>query len=671
MKRPDLSVAVVIPCFNAEPYLAQTLGSVLDQSHPADEIVIVDDGSTDESLTIARQFQAACPDVIKVHSERSGNAPRTRNIGAALTNTDALMFLDADDVLAPDTLESLAGALASNPRAIAACPWRRLELRDGKWLSRPASCAPRAADQDALSAWMTGWYYPPCSVLWSKEAFKLIGGWDEEAALNQDGDLIMRALVSGIPLLEIGCGTSYYRKLPHGQTSLSGKRHTYGGLKGRMAIIEKIARMLEEKSLLHPYRKDVSRAFALIADDAAAHYAGLCQQARNLSRHYCPSGWSRLKARNPLRQHSGGSSKPTAAPPRDQFEEIDFGINRAKTLLRSAPFPNDQMAPHAGPLRRPTVSVIIPVYNRAHLLKRTLGSVLAQTFTDFEVLVVDDCSLDSPEPVIAAYGDSRLRYLRQSKNKGVAAARNRGLREARAPYVAFLDDDDEWLPEKLALQVDLFHRSSEDVGLVYTGVETLSDDDNRWIHTPSARGNLYRELLVRNQLHGGSSAMIRRNIITTVGFFDETLSAIEDYDYWLRISRYYKIDCIDSPLVRYHDLRSATTERGTEARRSLNTQANLEAREQVYLKHGAQMRREKLAHLFLIKSARRHLTPESNDLNASRQLAVKAFLLAPTSWAARQMLFRVFVSENLRQLLGKGRKTLADTSARAKRWGKT
>ncbi|MAL97651.1 MAG: hypothetical protein CL583_04280 [Alteromonadaceae bacterium] len=682
MESTDRSISVVIPCHNAGPYLAQTLGSLLDQSRRPDEIIIVEDSSTDDSLEIARQFEAAFPDRIRVHSERSGNAPRTRNIGAALAAGDSLMFLDADDILAPDTLESLLSAMANVPDAgIVTCPWRRLELKGNAWISRPASCAPRRPDQDALSAWLCGWYYPPCSVLWSREAFFGVGGWDEEATLNQDGDLVMRALAQDVRLHEHHTGTAYYRRMPEGETSLSGKRFTYSGIAGRIRVLTKIAHLLQERSKLEPYREALGFAFDLIAADATGRFAGLCQQARMLSRQYGPPLRERALKRAGLKSSVLAGTRPTAAAPRNQEEEISFGIQQGAAVVAKAPpqarkqvekrtdhnTVDKRPADSRSVNLQPTVSVVIPVYNRAHLLKRTLAGVLEQTFDDFEVLVVDDFSSDNPADVVASFEDSRIRYLRQAENRGVAAARNRGLREARAPFIAFLDDDDEWFPEKLARQVELFRQSPPDVGLIYTGVETVLDDGSSWLYQPCARGNLYNELLVKNILHGvPASGMIRRNVITSVGFFDEDLPAIEDYDYWLRICRHYRVDCIRDPLVRYNDLRGAAEGAEAEVRRSLNIKANLEARAQFYQKHGEEMRSAGLAHLFLVDSAQRHMVPEWHDMNGARRLAVEAFRLSPAAWQTRKLLLQVFMPWKLRKTLGKGRRYVAGLAKASK-----
>ncbi len=641
-----MEISIIIPCHNAEAYIAQTIGSALEQTLMPKEIIVIDDGSSDDSLAVARRVAATSQGRVKVYAEHSGNAPRTRNLGALLAEGEAYMFLDADDVLGPDALEALAGALATSPAAVAACPWKRLEAEGEAWVSRPATGAKRRAGQDALTGWLTGWYYPPCAILWSKQAFDRIGGWDEEAVVNQDGDLMMRALAIGIPLVETTAGVAYYRRLPSGQASLSGKRMTYEGLVARIGILDKIARILDEQGRAEHYRSALASAYALIAADAQGSYAGVQHEAMERQRRYAPSvirkGMARLQ-RSIVRQHNAAASGGEA--PRGQEPEvIEHGLARASQaqahLMTAAS--SDTLAP-VPRITRPAVSVVIPVYNRAHLLGRSLASVVNQTCQDFEVLVIDDCSSDDPAAVVRQFDDERIRYVRQPHNQGVAAARNRGLREASAPLVAFLDDDDEWFPEKLEVQLRLFANAPQELGLVYTGVETVSDNGQVTEQVAAARGDLYRELLVRNLLHGGSSAMVRRNVIARVGFFDETLPAIEDYDYWLRICRYYKVDCVSRPLVRYHDLRDPSTAQEASARRSRNIEANLKARALFYEKHKREMQAHGVAHLFLAQSARRHVSAEWNDAAAARRLAFKAFFMAPASRHTQAALGKALV----------------------------
>ena len=619
------TISIIIPTHNAEKYLAETVNSLLSQSILPAEIIIIDDGSSDRSLKIARQLSGKHPDIISVYSKIFRSAPKSRNLGASISTGEALMFMDADDVIGPGTLEALSNALDTTRAGVAACPWLRFEKVGESWLAKPASCAQRRPDQDALGAWLTGWYYPTSSIIWTREAFDRTGGWDEDVIINQDGDLMMRALAQGTLFTETKKGVMYYRKLPHGQESLSGKGKTSKGLKGRMYVLDKIARIIKEQGVQERYKDSISRAYRGVAQDAKMVDKTIYCDAASKQREYHPIFFKSafLKGTRWLARYSKGikGTKPTP----DKFQErVDWLDN--VVIKKSEDLP--ELA-KVKDIKLPTVSVIIPVYNRAHLLHRSLDSVVAQTFKDIEILIIDDCSRDNPYSVIEEYSDSRIRYVRQNENQGVAAARNRGLREAKGVFVAFLDDDDEWFPEKLSRQVELFQQSPPEVGLIYTGVETVMDEGHSEIQLPAERANVYRKLLVKNCIHGGSSTMMRRNIITNVGFYDENLLAIEDYDYWLRISRYYLFDFVEEPLVRYHDIRAIST--NTDVRRSRNIKANLDARDQFYVKHQAQMKKEGVIHLFLVQSANRHMAPHWNDMKSARRLAFKAFFHAPTS----------------------------------------
>ena len=303
----------------------------------------------------------------------------------------------------------------------------------------------------------------------------------------------------------------------------------------------------------------------------------------------------------------------------------------------------------------PVVSVIIPTYNRAHLLPRALESVLAQTDPDFEILVVDDASTDATHGVTTAYDDARIRYFRQPENRGVAAARNRGLREARGEFVAFLDSDDEWFPDKLALQVARFRELGPEAGLIYSGVETVRDGGVRSIETPVFAGNIYRDMLLRNVIHGGgSNAMIRREIVRHVGYFDEGLPAIEDYDYWLRIARRYLVDFVEEPLIRYYDHEPAKAKDAKPVdRRSRAVEKNLVARDMFYDRYSREMRRVGVARLFLIDSAWRHLEAASSawDVRRARRLLVRSLRQRPLHLDVHYRLLRTMISGPAGRLL--------------------
>lgn len=188
------------------------------------------------------------------------------------------------------------------------------------------------------------------------------------------------------------------------------------------------------------------------------------------------------------------------------------------------------------------------------MLRRAVASVLAQTYGDLEIIVVDDGSHDQIASVLEAFGDARLRYIRHASRRGASAARNSGLRESHGDYIAFLDSDDEWLPTKIERQLEVFRRSSDRTGLVYTGAVRVSPDLRWRVVVPRDRGNITRILLFDNVVVGSTSgSMVRRDVFNVVGGFDETLTALHDLDLWLRISREFDIEFCSEVLVRIYD----------------------------------------------------------------------------------------------------------------------
>jgi glycosyltransferase involved in cell wall biosynthesis len=194
------------------------------------------------------------------------------------------------------------------------------------------------------------------------------------------------------------------------------------------------------------------------------------------------------------------------------------------------------------------VSVIIPTYNRAFFLTEAVASVLAQTYGDFELLVVDDGSTDATPAALAPFG-SRVAVLRRATRGGVSAARNLGAAAATGDWLAFLDSDDLWLPEKLALQVE-YLRAHPDLCICQT--------EETWIRNgvrvnPPRRcrkvaGDIFLPSL-RRCLVSPSAVMLPRRLFEAMGGFDETLPAAEDYDLWLRVAWRYPVGLVPAPLI--------------------------------------------------------------------------------------------------------------------------
>ena len=196
----------------------------------------------------------------------------------------------------------------------------------------------------------------------------------------------------------------------------------------------------------------------------------------------------------------------------------------------------------------PSVSVIIPTFNRAEKVVRAIESVISQTFTDFEIIVVDDGSADGTENAVARF-DKRIIYITHPSNLGVSAARNTGVKKSRAPLIAFLDSDDHWLPEKLAVQAGFFNNHPEALACQ---TEEIWIRKGRRVNPKKKHlkpsGDIFEPSL-KLCLVSPSAVMLKRSLLEEVGLFDEDLPACEDYDLWLRIACRYPVHLIPEPLV--------------------------------------------------------------------------------------------------------------------------
>ena len=232
----------------------------------------------------------------------------------------------------------------------------------------------------------------------------------------------------------------------------------------------------------------------------------------------------------------------------------------------------------------PTVSVVLPTYRRPDLIERALATVRAQTFSDWELLVIDDNGLGSEpqvatEAVVAALAaaDPRVSYRAHPRNRGACAARNTGIGAARGRFVAFLDDDDAWRPEKLARQVRCFESADPATTLVYGGLEVVEADGRRRAVPADGTAHRGRALLLRNGIGTTSLVLCRREALHAVGGFDEELPAMQDYDLYVRLADRGPFACVPEPLVDKHRHAGATIGK--------DLQAIARANERFYLKH--------------------------------------------------------------------------------------
>ena len=285
----------------------------------------------------------------------------------------------------------------------------------------------------------------------------------------------------------------------------------------------------------------------------------------------------------------------------------------------------------------PRVSVVIPLYQTERYVLEAVGSVLAQTMRDFEVIVVDDGSTDAGPDLVRGLGDPRVRVVRQD-NRGLAGARNTGVREARADYIALLDSDDLWAPtklEKLVARLDADRR----IGVVFSESALIDDDgkDIGLVQRPARRAIDAAHVFCRNPVGNGSAPILRRAALDDIAFydaalgrdcwFDESFRQSEDIECWTRIAALEKwtFVCVDEPLTFY---RVASGGLSANIGRQLETWRRFRAKVKIYAPE-LEARVGDIAEAYQLRYLARR-SVRSADGAAALRLAVGAIRLAPS-----------------------------------------
>lgn len=197
------------------------------------------------------------------------------------------------------------------------------------------------------------------------------------------------------------------------------------------------------------------------------------------------------------------------------------------------------------------ISIIIPVFNGERTIQDTIKSVLNQTFSDFELLIINDGSQDSTLQIISTFKDSRLQVF-SYPNAGLAASRNRGIALAKGEYISFIDADDLWTANKLEAQLKALQENPH-AAVAYSWTNHIDEFGNFFRPGPDLtfNGDVYEKLLLSDFVGSGSNPLIRTHAFIKVGNFDESLNSAEDWDMWLRLAAHYHFVAVASPQVLY------------------------------------------------------------------------------------------------------------------------
>ncbi len=323
----------------------------------------------------------------------------------------------------------------------------------------------------------------------------------------------------------------------------------------------------------------------------------------------------------------------------------------------------------------PLVTVVMPVYNGGPYVGRAIESVLSQSYTHFELIVVDDCSADDSLQVIERYrADQRIVVLRNETNAGVAASRNRALARSRGRYVTFLDQDDEWLSRKLELQLAAI-ADHPGVGLLhaeYARIDPVGQLMGQAGELPPSRfanpdatvevGDVFAEIFVCNDIQPLTS-MIPRSVLDEVGHFDPSLRGTDDYELWLRIARRYPVAHLRTIVGFWRTHPGQVSNRGYE-----QLSMRLRAIDSI-LERFPEVRRRVPPAAFRARMHRmcRGVANENlyrlRDYRLARRMFVRAVRYRPTDLGAAGLLVYCMLPESLREAFRHARRLLQGGAA--------
>ncbi len=518
--RRTLSISAIIPLYNGAAFIEQTLESALNQTLSADEIIVVDDGSTDDGPDIVRRMAQTHP--IRLIEKPNGGQSLARNHGVAQATGDLIAFLDHDDLWYPNHLSILMEPF-TRPRATA-LGWTYSNLdridRDGRmqvrsFLSTQEASHPKRSLDDCLSENM--FILPSASVI-DRRAFLAVGGFDERLSGFEDDDLFLRLFQNGYDNEYIDTALSCWRIF---STSSS---YTPRMAASRRIYAEKLLRQFPDNPAFAQYHTTkliVPRFLGQAMEDA----------------------------RGALR-----SGDPAL---------IETCLADLEFLRGHVP---DHYSIEPG-RRRYLITAIIPLYNGRDFIREALESILSQTLPPDEIIVVDDGSTDDGADIVLEMIKTHPIRLLRKPNGGQSSARNTGVKHAHGDLIALLDQDDIWYPHHLATLVEPFAESRPTaLGWSYSNLDRIDHDGSMLIKsfigatgTSHPKTNLM-QCLGEDMYVLPSASLISRKAFQEIGGFDETLSGYEDDDLFLRLFRAgYENVYIDTPLSKWRIYPTSTS----------------------------------------------------------------------------------------------------------------
>lgn len=509
LKNISTFVSVAIPVYNRASYLVDAVNSALSQNYDNFEVVVVDDGSTDNTAEAVRQFNdSRLRYVLKEHS----GAPATRNRCIAEARGDYVLWLDSDDRLLPGALASYARVLKDFPEADVI--YGDLEITDSRFshMEDLAYYDWHGRNRELLAEFFRYNAIPNPGTLVRKSCYEQFGGYDVSYKRAHDYEFWVRIALKAV-FKHVDATVVQWRWHDSNMSSGSVKIDTSYDAR----LVQGMLDRYDIKELFTSFDWNTDAEVEVNAWIAIAKRFMDLQDVTTAVKYFAKAC----------------CLKPTS----DMlalYKQLQ-GIEQSLESLNSDKSSSRKRKPPA-----PQVSVIVPTHNRPEMLREAIGSILAQTFQDFEVIVVNDAGTDV-EHIVASFDSQKIRYLAHESNRGLAAARNTAIRAAQGKYIAYLDDDDRYYPDHLATLVERLESDSCQVAYsdAYRVHQVRQGEDgyvtiNRDI--PYSYEFDADEILVDN-CFPVLCAMHHKSCLDDAGMFDESLQRLEDWDLWIRLSR--------------------------------------------------------------------------------------------------------------------------------------
>ena len=514
--------AVVIPCYNAQHTIANTIRSVQDQTESSWELVVVDDGSSDDSVAVVEAIAAEDPRV-RIISQANAGVSTARNAGFAATTAPLIGLVDADDIWKPAFLEQMMAAFDADDRlGVAFC---RAEILDEQGSSTGTTTTFSDTATDVEELLLTNPAGTCSTLMIRRDVIDDVGPFATELRRVEDQHWMLKARLGGWTMLGLDQVLVGYRTSGDGLSA-----NLEGMLEGWEAMIELLGDQIPADQ--------VRRA-------RAEHYLYLTRRAIRLGR---PPQVGLGYLGHAVSTDPAVVAKKVAAIPGALFRRLRSEDDEWHDGVPS----HIEPAPEGSIMRpltsdEPKVSVIVPIYGAEKWIKAAVTSVLEQTYTNFELLLIDDGSPDRSIEICEAIDDPRIQIIRQ-ENRGLPGARNTGIRHATGELLAFLDADDIWRSDKLTKHVEHFNARNVDVGYSASRLIDELDQPIGIVQMPKLRGVTARDVICRNPIGNGSAPVIKRWVFDAIAFdddrhgqtekhyFDEDFRYAEDVECWTRIA---------------------------------------------------------------------------------------------------------------------------------------